>query len=300
MSSRWPSRCTAPASREHPYRAARLRNDTGMTLLPGPVALFSGGTFAGEGILQRLNDAETTFIPYAIDPSTGVRVNTEDASEPRRVVSVLRERVTLEDTAVHRTHYHIEPGAQSPSRIFVRHDHLPDYTPRDLPPDSEAGYDADIVPLPLTARRASELTLEQTRPTRRELSLLDDVSTDLAPYLTGSPEALRQRLAGVLDLRNTLARAEREADELREQLSDVAVRNAELRETLRTLASVTDAARVTLRTRLTRQLQESMTRHDALSRQLADRTASASAQRTQLVDALRGLRVDEEPATPAR
>jgi outer membrane protein OmpA-like peptidoglycan-associated protein len=285
----------APASREHPYRAARLRNRTGTTLLPGPVALFSGGTFAGEGLLERLHDDETTFIPYAIDPSTTVAVTTEDAREPARIVSVIRHTITLEDTSVHRTRYTITPGAQAPPRLFLRHGHLAGYTPRNLPPESEQGREADLVPVALTARRESAVTLEQTTPTRRELSLIDDITTDLAPYLQTATDPVRQQLRAALELRNGLARAEREADEIREALADVSARNAELRETLRTLQAVTDAARVELRTRLTRQLQESMTRHESLSRDLATRTAHASALRTSLIDALRGLRIEAAP-----
>lgn len=285
----------APASREHPYRAARLRNRTGTTLLPGPVALFSGGTFAGEGLLERLHDDETTFIPYAIDPSTTVTVTTEDAREPARIVSAIRNTVTLEDTSVHRTRYTITPGAQAPSRLFLRHGHLAGYTPRNLPAESEQGREADLVPVALTARRESVVTLEQTIPARRELSLIDDITTDLAPYLQTAPDAVRQQLRAALELRNGLARAEREADEIREALADVSARNAELRETLRTLQAVTDAARVELRARLTRQLQESMTRHESLSRDLTTRTANASALRTSLIDALRGLRIEAAP-----
>ncbi len=290
----------APSSREHPYRAARLRNATGMTLLPGPVALFAGGTFAGEGLLQRLHDGETTFIPYAIDPSTGVRTEVTERREPRRIVSVQRAEVVLEDTAVHATRYTISPGAQSPSNIYLRHAHLSGYEPRALPPGSESTPEADLVPVPLSGRRESVVTLEQTTPARRTLSLLDDVSTDLAPYLAASSEEMRRRLTAVVDQRNALARAEREAEEIREQLSDVAERNAELRETLRTLGVVTDAARVTLRTRLTQQLTASMTRHATLSGDLATRGANASVLRTQLVDALRGLRYDADaPTAPA-
>jgi outer membrane protein OmpA-like peptidoglycan-associated protein len=288
----------AAASREHPYRAARLRNTTGMTLLPGPVALFAGGTFAGEGLLDRLHEGETTFIPYAIDPSTTVRTEVTDRREPRRIVSVLRAEVVLEDTAVHATRYTIAPGAQAPSRIFLRHAHLPGYEPRALPPESESTAEADLVPIPLTARRESVVTLEQTTAARHPLSLLDDVSTDLAPYLAASSEGMRQRLTAIVDQRNALARAEREAEEIREQLGDVAERNAELRETLRTLGAVTDAARVALRTRLTQQLSASMARHATLSTELATRGANASTLRTQLVDALRGLRYDADAAAP--
>ena len=290
----------AAASREHPYRAARIRNATGMTLLPGPVALFAGGTFAGEGLLERLHDGETAFIPYAIDPSTTVRTEVTKRREPRRVVSAVRAEVVLEDTVVSASRYTVDPGAQSPSRIFLRHAHLPGYTARALPPESESTPVADLVPIPLTARRQSVVTLEQTRPDRRTLSLLDDVSTDLAPYLPASSDGMRQRLTAVLDQRNALARAEREAEEIREQLADVAERNAELRETLRTLGAVADAARVALRTRLTQQLTASMVRHEALSRDLAARGANASMLRTQLVDALRGLRYDADaPVAPA-
>ncbi len=292
----------APASREHPYRAARIRNATGMTLLPGPVALFAGGTFAGEGLLDRLHDGETTFIPYAIDPSTAVQRADEERREPRRVVSVARTEIVLEDTAVVASRFTVRPGAQAPSRVFLRYAHLPGYEPRGLPPESEAGREATLVPIPLTARRESAVTLEQTRPARRTVSLLDDLATDLAPYLAGSTAEMRQRLTPVLDQRAALGRVELQAESLREQISDVTDRNAELRETLRTLGAATDAARAALRAQLTRQLAESMARHAALSRELAAKGGEAAALRTQLVDALRGLRYDEDTAgaTPGR
>jgi chromosome segregation ATPase len=146
------------------------------------------------------------------------------------------------------------------------------------------------------------VTLEQTRPARRTVSLLDDLATDLAPYLANSSEEMRRRLAPVLDQRAALGRTELQAESLREQLSDVTDRNAELRETLRTLGAATDAARAALRAQLTRQLAESMARHAALSRDLAAKGGEAAALRTQLVDALRGLRYDEDAAgaTPGR
>lgn len=284
----------APSSRLHPYRAARLRNATGMTLLPGPVALFSGGTFAGEGLLQRLTDGETTFIPYAIDPSTDVAVVAEDAREPARVVSVLRNVVTLEDTGIHRTRYTIDAGAQAPTRLYLRHEHLEGYEPRNLPPDSERGRGADLVPVPLSVRQQSVVTLEQTHAVRFTLSLSDDLGTDVAPYLAGTPDRIRGPLRAVLDQRSALAQSERQSDEIREQLSDLAQRNAELRETLRTLTNVTDAARVELRTRVSRQLQESLARLATLSHELDTRTATASTLRTNLMDALRGMHLDPE------
>ncbi len=138
-----------------------------MTLLPGPVALFAGGTFAGEGLLERLHDGETAFIPYAIDPSTTVRTEVTERREPRRVVSVVRAEVVLEDTVVSASRYTVDPGAQCPSRIFLRHAHLAGLHRPRAAARERGGRGADLVPVPLTARRQSVVTLEQTRPDRR-------------------------------------------------------------------------------------------------------------------------------------
>jgi outer membrane protein OmpA-like peptidoglycan-associated protein len=285
----------APASSMHPYRAARLRNSLGLALMPGPVALFSQGTFAGQGILRRIEDGETAFVPYSIDSSTRVSVEPSDRTAPLRVVSATRTELVLEDTQIHTTRFNISAGAQSASRIFLRHDHLPGYESRGLPPGSEAGTEADIVPIPLTAGQESTIAIEQRRNTRRTASLLEDLQTDLEPYLRGSSDAVRQQLRAILDQRAALARAEREARELREQLTDVSDRNNELRESLRTLTAVTDATRVALRTQLTQQLQASVARGATLSSELAARTVTASTVRTQLIEALRALRIEEQP-----
>lgn len=286
----------APASARHPYRAARLRNTLGLALMPGPVALFSHGTFAGQGVLRRIEDGETAFVPYAIDASTSVTVEPSDRSEPRRVVAAARASLTLEDTQIHRTRYRVAAGAQCAARIYLRHERIPGYQPRDLPPGSERGDEADIVSVPLTPRQESDIGIEQSRVVRRAASLLDDLETDLEPYLRGSSDAIRQQLRAILDQRAALARAERESRELREQLSDVSDRNAELRESLRALAAVTDATRVALRAQLTQQLQASLARGAALATDLAARAATASTLRTQLIEALRSLRIDETPA----
>src|SRR5262249_33035290 len=51
----------APGSATHPFRAAHLVNGSGFTLEPGPIAIYSGGTFVGDSLLDRLQVAETAW-----------------------------------------------------------------------------------------------------------------------------------------------------------------------------------------------------------------------------------------------
>ncbi len=282
----------APSSSAHPYRAVLLRNALGMTLLPGSVALFAGGTFAGQGLMPRLDDGATTFVPYAIDTSTDIQVTTAFRREPSGVVSAQREQLVLEDTAIHSARYAIHAGAQAPSRVYLRNARLAGFEPRGLPPGTERTSDADVAPVPLEAGRDSVVTLEQTRAVQRRVSLTDELEADLAPYLERTPDPARSQLRAALQLRAELARAEREAREHREQLADVSDHGAELRDSLRTLSAVTDASRVALRAQLTQQLQASSQRAEALSRELSLRTATAATVRARLLEALRTLRFE--------
>ena len=137
-----------------------------MTLLPGPVALFSGGTFAGQGLLGRLHDDETTFVPYAIDPSTSVEVTHEDATEPSRLVSVTRAVVTLEDTSVHRTRFRVEPGAQACYEAILRN-----FAARAWRRPLTAEEDAGLVELFATVKAGGEIEADAMRLVMRAVML---------------------------------------------------------------------------------------------------------------------------------
>ena len=73
---------SVPGSDVAPFRAARLKNQTRAGFLSGPVAIFAGGTFVGEGLIDRLNPGDTALIPYGLDATTTVKV--ESAMDRRR------------------------------------------------------------------------------------------------------------------------------------------------------------------------------------------------------------------------
>ena len=292
-----PDPSAAPGSDVHPFRAARLVNRTGLALVPGTIALFGRGAFVGEGLLTALAPDEVATIPYALDESTTVVVEREEAAEPARLLAIARGVVTLEDRAIVRTRYRIEPGSRAPRRIFVRHPRLTSYEPRELPPGTERQAAAYLVPVPLDAGRDAVLVIEETVPVRRGFSIVSDLRFVLTPYLeaSGLPEDVMVKVRTALEKRAVLAALELEVSALRERLSDAAVRSAELRENLHALDAARSTNSAATRRTLADRLRAASTESETLSATLADKTATAATARSELSDLIAALTI-EEPA----
>lgn len=282
---------SAPASARHPFRAARLVSPERTTLIPGPVAVYAGGTFVGEGLIEALHDGEIATIPYALDGSSTVSVERDAASEPVRIVSLLRGVLTLEDRRVTRTTYVIRPGAHAPRHIHVTHPRTAGTSPRGLPPESEVRDDTLLVPLAISPGRESRVVLEEVSPARRTVTLTEDLRVALSVYLEGSslPAELAEGIRAIVEARAGLLALGEDLEHLRERLSDAVTRTAELRADLRTPISAE------LRRTLEQHLREAAASADQLSREIADRQSRAAALRVELGARASALTL-EEPA----
>lgn len=284
----------SPASREHPFRAGRLANESDQDLVPGPIALFAHGEFVGQGLLSRLHAGERAFVPYAVDESSRVAVDVATDEEPARVLSMQGGVLVLENTRTRRTRYRIEVGQRAPGRIFVRHERAPDYEPRDLPPGTERSEDALLLPIPIEGGHQSVLEVEERRPVTSHVDLAQDLATDVRRYLEGDalPEAVADSLRRLLDDRDALRQVQQESRLLRRQLTETAQRNGELRLDVQALDG-SGAAVASTRRRLTRHLETSVAHAEELGAQLATLRAQQLEATAHLRDAARQFVIEE-------
>lgn len=285
------------ASGAHPLRAARIENRGALALQPGAVAIFAGGTFVGESLLDRLEPGETALIPYALDASTRVEVEVQEEERPRRILAIARGVVSVENTHVVRTRYRIQVGRQAPPRMFLRHERRAGHAPATLPPATETSAAAALIPLPLQGGRPSELTVEETQPRRRDLGVMDVEGPQLGLYLAQSslPPEAEKAVREVVGLRTEIGKAEDELRALRQQLDDTAQRSAELRESVRAIERTPRAAE--LQKTLLARLAEATARSEALSAKLADRSAALAEARAQITERLRDLTLEAKADT---
>src|SRR5690606_35792066 len=51
---------------QNPYRVVRFKNTTPFVLEPGPIAIYAGGSFVGEGLSEAVGTDTSTTIPFAV------------------------------------------------------------------------------------------------------------------------------------------------------------------------------------------------------------------------------------------
>ncbi len=282
----------APGSDRHPFRAVRLANDSGFTLEPGPIAIFSGGTFVGDSLLARLGLGETAWIPYALDGGTQIIVTTNDDEKPVRITAIHHGLLTVENAGVRITRYEIAAGHEAASKLYIRHAKARGFTPKELPPGTQDQGAAYLVPVPLVAGKSSVLAIEEREPRRRSVTLIDARSSELGVYVEGShlPAEIAERLATAMALRKQSAELEEGLGASRTRIADLAARAEELRQSLRALDRVRGADE--LRKKLVASLAQATADSDAVARAIGTRTEAIAELRGRLQDAIRELELD--------
>lgn len=278
---------SAPLSEQHPWRAGRLVNTGSLVLQPGPVAVFAGGTFVGEGLIDRLHAGETAFVPYALDRATAVRTQTGSQEVPVALVAIERGMATVENRLVRTTRYEVRPGTRVPARMFLRHVSAAGYETPALPPqtqESEGGY---LIPLPLTPARPSVLAVEERRSVRRSVRITADVEASLADYLGGVPAALRDAIGDIAAQRERLAALDKEVETLTGRLVELGRRAADARASLQAVGQGGTAA--ALRRTLLSSLTASTSESERIGQELVARRAAQTEARTRLLEAVNAL-----------
>ncbi len=290
-----------PGSDLHPYRAARLALPAELGLEPGPVAVFAEGSFAGEGLMQRTPGGETTYVPFALDGGTTVRVETRGDERPLRLVAVARGVATVQNAMVKRTVYTVDAAARAPAMIYLRHTPTPGYQLGSLPPASERGERHVLVALPVIAGKTSTITVEERQPVTRQLELLDDGGADLAAYVDGAdlPAPVLAAVRSVVAARTALADVELDSANLRDALADATERAGDLERSVTTVAKLPGAEAAELRKRLITSLTAATTRVDLLARQIAASRARQVEARVKLQTAIEALGLEQLVAPPA-
>jgi exonuclease VII small subunit len=78
----------------HPMRGLELTNNTAMQLMPGPVSVFEGGTYAGDAQIGHIPAGDKRLLAFATDLEVGVttKSSTDSVVRKTRIVKGVLER----------------------------------------------------------------------------------------------------------------------------------------------------------------------------------------------------------------
>ncbi|MFU8887443.1 MAG: hypothetical protein ACNA8N_02435 [Trueperaceae bacterium] len=227
----------ADVLRDHPLRAVRLVNDSGLHLAAGPVTVFDEGGFAGQALLADVVPDDSRMLAYAVD--LDLRVSVASASEPERVVSAVLRGSVLETSwrSVLTTRYRLEPRGDGERFVVVEHPQRAGFAVVSPAGPVEtgdawrfgveigAGAPADpTVPAHLRCTDdACVLSVVMERIDGRRTAVANVGGDQIAFYLENVDlsDADRAALEAVLELQRTMAELDRQVVALEAQVNEV-------------------------------------------------------------------------------
>ena len=106
---------------EFPFKAVRLKNPTDSVLESGPVSVFGGGRFIGEGLSEPIPARSVAFVPFALDRQIVAVRKDEGRDSIARILSVQRGVFSCEVQHTRRIAYSLHNRLPEPAVVYVKH-----------------------------------------------------------------------------------------------------------------------------------------------------------------------------------
>jgi hypothetical protein len=188
----------------NPYRAVMFKNDTGFSLEKGPVAIFSHGTFVGEGFLDRMQKETTTFLTFSVDGNVAMSPSTLNKEEGLRLLKIIDGMIVSEVLSVSRTVYNIDNRHGEAITAYVKTPKRMGWKLRNQPEGTIELPDSFVVPVTVKEMSKGELTVDWVKPTVRRVAIDTSLSTNvLTLYLKSgkAPPAVQKTIDKILKLK---------------------------------------------------------------------------------------------------
>jgi hypothetical protein len=285
-------------SKKFAFNAVRLKNPSQYTLDSGPITVYLGNQFLGEGMSEPILPHGVSFVPYALDRSVIVEPEESGREEIDRLMTIQRGVVTTETRLIRSTKLTLTNRGVDDATIYVRHKVAPGYQlstmgPKMPAPEKLGG--AHLFKVSAKGGESIALVIDEWTPVRRTVDIRTDEGIEaMALYLSSAslkPE-LKSGLADIVQKHHGRANIEEKILTLEEQMEVYRTRVDELNVQLVTLKKLPQGEK--LRSHLATKMDEISDKLQQATMQLADLKAELMASRIDLQDKLAELTLKDE------
>ncbi|MFV8751022.1 hypothetical protein ACNOYE_10795 [Nannocystaceae bacterium ST9] len=287
----------------NPYRVVRFTNSTDYVLEPGPIAIYSGGSFVGEGLSEAVGAGTSVTIPFAVEPTIMVTSSTQYSGQEMKLTRIVRGVLEVESFYQSTTTYDVRGQSKDKAyQVLIRHPRAGDnYELAKRPEGTEDLEGAWLIPVKMAANaKTGSLALVEQTPSTLTLQIWDSQATDLlVKFLEGNnlPADARAKLQPIIDLRREIGKIDTEVDGLRRQQYELEDRAEQTRLNLDAIKK--DPKAGDLRSKLNKRLEEFSSDADALGRKIVELESKRLEQKIELEDLLVDIDL-RAPATPGK
>jgi hypothetical protein len=290
----------------NPYRVIRFKNSTKFALESGPISIYSGGSFVGEGISEPVSAGVAVTIPFAVESSLLVASHLQYGGDEMRLVKIVRGVMEVENFARRSTTWEVtsQQPRDTKTTLYVRHQKAGgsfELVPR--PAGTEDLPDAYLIPIELAAKALSaKLEVVEQTPSRSVLSIWDARSLVLLEGILAVgtlDRTVRTKLEPIVKLRQEIGKIDTEIDGKTRTRQELDQRAQETRANLEAIKR--DPAAGALRKRLGDRLEQFAKDGDKLGRELVELQTKRTEKKITLEDAMQTLELlPEKPIAPKK
>jgi hypothetical protein len=288
----------------NPYRVIRFKNSTPFALESGPISIYSGGSFVGEGISEPVSANVDVTIPFAVESSLIASMRQQYGGDEMRLVKIVRGVMEVETFSRRTTTWEIK--SQQPRKaettIYVRHPKAGgSFELKPRPPGTEDLPDAYLIPIKIAAGGVdAKLDVIEQTPARSQMSIWDARSLPLLEGILAQGNLdsdIRKKLEPIVKLRQEVGRIDVEIDGKTRTRAELDQRAQETRRNLEAIKK--DPAANDLRKKLSERLDQFAKDGDKLGRELVELQTKRTEKQIALEDAMQNLELlPREPLAP--
>jgi len=278
---------------QNPYRVVRFKNTTPFVLESGPISIYAGGSFVGEGLSEAVGTGTSATIPFAVEPNILVSSTAKRDGDEMRLIRIVRGVLEVEAFARTTTTWTVKGRAKKEGfSVLIRHPKAGwNYELSVRPDGTEDLPGAYLVPVvvPAGKREASLKLIEQT-PSKTSISIWDGKAIPLLESLLLStnllPEA-RGKLEPIVTRRQEIGRIDTQISGLKKQQHELDDRADQTRQNLEAIKK--DAQAGGLRARLNKRLDDFTKEGDRIGREVVELSSKRLEKKIELEDLLQNL-----------
>jgi hypothetical protein len=276
-------------------RGVRIKNNVGMQMVAGPVAVFDGNIYAGDAQLNDLGQSQNALLGYATDTDVKV-LRSDDQVSASRTIRIVKGVLETRVRTQYNTTYNIDNGDSKKGRtMIIEVARLPGgelVKPSTALETTPAVHRFEVKIEKGSEGKASKsaFTVTQSRTDASSASLFDYDIDSLAYMLSNATlsPAMKQAFDRISQIRSTMNDAMRREAALEQERGEITTEQDRIRQNLGSLDRTSELA-----VRLTRKLGDQETRLDAITGEIAAARSQAQKARAELETYLSSLNIDE-------
>ena len=271
---------------KYPLNGYRLLNKTALYLMQGPITVFDGNSYAGDGRIEDLAPGQDRLLSYALDLKTEVEPKSEAGRQELVTVSLRKGVLLATQKLLEERSYRVKNRDQKAKTVLLEHPYRADWQVTEPSGAVERSRDVYRFAVRVAPGKSELLRIREEKHVQQTLQLSDFGSDRLAYYLQArhiSPK-VKEALQRIVALRDRAGDTARRRAALEQRIREMTQEQARIRDNMGKLSQTSD-----LYARYVKKLDQQESEIDKLRKDIDALKATEEEQRRELNDFLLAL-----------